>query len=188
MDNEKICSLCGEPLSRYGNKKIMDGVLCRNCIKPASPWLSDEAYLKLSLEDFKGHLAYREENKKELESFKDSKKVEGKYVLYLDEEGRKFALSKRKDYKKDNADVFGFDQIKEISIYEEKYGDTEDLDVFFDMKLDNKQIDDVLFRVNEFPGLIRDSQEHKNAVDLALGYLEAFEEEEGIDFEQVEGE
>lgn len=74
------------------------------------------------------------------------------------------------------------------SIYEEKYGETEDVDICFDIKLENKQIDNVFFRVNEFPGLIRDSKEHKESIDLALSYLAAFEEEEDLHFEQVEGE
>ncbi|MBQ1899725.1 MAG: DUF4428 domain-containing protein [Erysipelotrichaceae bacterium] len=188
MDNERLCSLCGEPLSRYGNKKIKDGVLCRNCIKPASPWLSDSDYEKMSVEDFRKHLEYRNENLKKLDVFKTDKKVEGKYTLYLDEADKRFLISKRKDYKKDNADVFDFDEIKEISIYEEKYGETDDVDICFDIKLENKQIDNVFFRVNEFPGLIRDSKEHKESIDLALSYLAAFEEEEDLHFEQVEGE
>lgn len=188
MDNERLCSLCGEPLSRYGNKKIKDGALCRNCIKPASPWLSDSDYEKMSVEDFRKHLEYRNENLKKLDVFKTDKKVEGKYTLYLDETDKKFLISKRKDYKKDNADVFDFDEIKEISIYEEKYGETDDVDICFDIKLENRQIDNVFFRVNEFPGLIRDSKEHKESIDLALSYLAAFEEEEDLHFEQVEGE
>ena len=59
MDNEKTCSLCGEPLSRYGNKKILDGMLCRNCIKAASDWLSDEDFEKMSLEDYKAQAERR---------------------------------------------------------------------------------------------------------------------------------
>ena len=92
MDNEKICSLCGQPLSRYGNKKIKDGVLCRNCIKAASPWLSDEDYLNLSLEDYKKHLEYRVKNQEKLEGFKADKSVAGKYSLYLDETGKQFVF------------------------------------------------------------------------------------------------
>lgn len=188
MDNEKICSLCGQPLSRYGNKKIKDGVLCRNCIKAASPWLSDEDYLNLTLEDYKKHLEYREKNQEKLEGFKADKSIAGKYSLYLDETGKQFVISKRKDYKKDNADVIPLEDIKEISIFEERYLDSDDVDICFDVKLDNAQIDNVYFRVNEFPGLVRDSEEHKTTLDLALSYLDAFENEDGLDFEQAEGE
>ena len=56
------------------------------------------------------------------------------------------------------------------------------------MKLNNKQIENIRFRVNEFPGLIKDSDQHKEAIELGLRYLSAFEEEEGIDFEEVKGE
>ena len=188
MNNENTCCLCGEPLSRYGNKKIKDGMLCRNCIKAASPWLSDEDYEKLTLEEYKEHLAYREANLEKVKAFKDEKSVEGKYALHLDEGKKEFLISKRKDFVKENADVVSFDDIREIAIYEEPYDNTEDVDICFDMKLNNQQIDNIYFRVNEFPGLIKDSEEHQKAITLALSYLDAFESEEGIDFEQVEGE
>jgi len=188
MNNENTCCLCGEPLSRYGNRKIKDGTLCRNCIKPASAWLNDDDYEKMSLEDFRKHLEYRNENMKVLKAFNTEKKVEGKYSLYLDETKKEFVFSKRKDLLKENADVFSFDEINEISIFEERYGEGDDVDICFDMKLGNPQIDNVYFRVNEFPGLVKESEEHQAAIDLALRYLGAFEEENDIDFEQVEGE
>ena len=56
------------------------------------------------------------------------------------------------------------------------------------MKLNNKQIENIRFRVNEFPGLIKESDQHKETIELGLRYLSAFEEEEGIDFEEVKGE
>ena len=140
MNNENTCCLCGEPLSRYGNKKIKDGMLCRNCIKAASPWLSDEDYEKLTLEEYKEHLAYREANLEKVKAFKDEKSVEGKYALHLDEGKKEFLISKRKDFVKENADVVSFDDIREIAIYEEPYDNTEDVDICFDMKLNNQQI------------------------------------------------
>ena len=188
MDNEKTCSLCGEPLSRYGNKKILDGMLCRNCIKAASDWLSDEDFEKMSLEDYKAHLDYRKQNEEKVEAFESDKTIEGKYTLYLDEKKKEFVISKRKDYKKDNADVVSFDDIKEICVYEENYPDSEDVDICFEMKLNNKHIENIRFRVNEFPGLIKESDQHKETIELGLRYLSAFEEEEGIDFEEVKGE
>ena len=188
MDNEKTCSLCGEPLSRYGNKKILDGMLCRNCIKAALDWLSDEDFEKMSLEDYKAHLDYRKQNEEKVEAFESDKTIEGKYTLYLDEKKKEFVISKRKDYKKDNADVISFDDIKEICVYEENYPDSEDVDICFEMKLNNKQIENIRFRVNEFPGLIKESDQHKETIELGLRYLSAFEEEEGIDFEEVKGE
>ncbi len=188
MEQENNCSLCGQPLSRYGNKKIKDGVLCRNCIKAASSWLNDDDYLKLSLEDYRKHLEYRESNKEKLAAFKEEKRVTGKYSLYLDETDKQFIISKRKDLKKENADVFSLDDIREVSVYEERYLDGNDVDLCFDVKLDNEQIDNVCFRVNEFPGLMRDSEDYRKTLDLAMSYLDAFENEEGLDFEQAEGE
>ncbi len=142
----------------------------------------------MSLEDYKAHLDYRKQNEEKVEAFESDKTIEGKYTLYLDEKKKEFVISKRKDYKKDNADVVSFDDIKEICVYEENYPDSEDVDICFEMKLNNKQIENIRFRVNEFPGLIKESDQHKEAIELGLRYLSAFEEEEGIDFEEVKGE
>ncbi len=189
MDNmEKVCVLCGEPLSRYGNKKINGGMLCRNCIKAASPWLEDEDYLKMDLEAFKKHLDYRNANLEKIDAFHCDKKVEGKYTLYLDEENKDFVISKRKDIKKENADVLKLDDIGEISIYEEGYPDSDDVDICFAVKMNGGQIEDIRFRVNEFPGLEKGGKDHEKSIKLAMDYLDAFENEDGLDFEQVEGE
>ena len=188
MDNENICSVCGKPLSRYGNRKLKDGAVCRNCIKPASEWLDDSDYERMSVADFVRHLDYRKENEEKVNSFEPDKTIEGKYTLYLSSTGKDFLFSKRKDYKKSNPDVIAFDDITEINIFEEKYLDTEDVDICFNVKLNNDQIDNIYFRVNEFPGLVRDSKEHQEAIDLAMKYLEGFENEEDMDFEQTEGE
>ena len=43
---DKKCSICGGNLNDFGSKDLKDGVVCRYCVKKASPWLSDEDYLK----------------------------------------------------------------------------------------------------------------------------------------------
>ena len=90
MDNLEKCSICNEQLTDYGNKQLKDGVLCRNCVKLASEWLSDEDYKKRSVKDIKKHLKYREDNLKKLEAFKTSREVKGKYTLYIHDGGRKY--------------------------------------------------------------------------------------------------
>lgn len=188
MNNENICSICGETLTKFGNKKLSDGIVCRNCVKKASSWLNDDDYAKRTIEDFRKHLEYRTENMKKLEDFKEERKVEGKYSLYLDEDNREFVISKRKDFRKDNADVLSYEQIQELSIFEQPYPETEDsVDLCMDIKLNNPEIDNIYFRVNEFPGLIKDSAEYKETLDQAFRYYDAFDNEKGIDFEQTEG-
>lgn len=188
MNNENSCAVCGKELTKYGNRNLRDGIVCRNCVKLASPWLNDDDYARRSVEDFRRHLDYREVNQRKLADFQEEKKVEGKYSLYLDEDRRQFVISKRKDFRKDNADVLSYDDITEIAIFEERYRDSEDgVDLCVDIKLNNEEIDNVYFRVNEFPGLIKDSAEYKETLDQAFRYYDAFDNEKGIDFEQTEG-
>ena len=172
MDNLEKCSICNEQLTDFGNKTLKDGVLCRNCVKLASAWLSDEDYAKRSVEDIKKHLKYREDNLKKLETFKASREIKGKYSLYIDDNDKKFVLSKRKDLIKENADVLDLDDVLEISVYEKKYKDSDGVDVYFEAKLDNDEINTVTLRVNEFPGILTDSDDYKNVSELAINYLD----------------
>lgn len=162
------CAVCGKPLTEFGNKKLSDGsMLCRNCAKKASQWLSDEDYQNRSVEDIKKHLTYREENRKKLETFVKSRVVEGKYSLYIDDENRQFAVSKRDDINEDNADVFSFDEIEDIKVYEQPYQDQDSYDIFAEIKVKNPEVGKVLFRVNEFNGLTKDSVEYQFSKQLA---------------------
>ena len=182
---DKKCSICNEKCTDYGNRYLRDGIVCRNCVKFASPWLSDDDYKRRDIEDFKEHLKYRELNKEKLESFEPENVVKGKYTLYLDKDNRQFVISKRKDYKKDNADVLNYDDIQKLTIYDSK-DDTGNYNIYVNIDLNFEEIDNVCFRVNEFPGLERDSDEYNDALKKAYEYLGALEDEEGKDFEEVD--
>ena len=181
---DKKCSICVGNLTEFGNKDIKNGVVCRYCVKKASPWLSDEDYLRRDVKAFKKHLEYREKNQQIVDSFEPERTIEGKYSLYLDRDHGEFVISKRKDYKKDNADVLKYKDLKELTIFEEK-DETGNYNLLMDIQLKNKEIDNVCFRVNEFPGLERESKEYKAALDKAYEYLNGFNEEDGIYFVEV---
>ena len=181
---DKKCSICGGNLTDFGSKDLKDGVVCRYCVKKASPWLSDEDYLKRDVKAFRKHLEYREKNQKIVDSFEPQRTIEGKYSIYLDRKNGKFVITKRRDYKKDNADVLFYKDIKDISIVEEK-DQTGNYNLFMEFRLKNKELDNVCFRVNEFPGLERESKEYKDALDKAYEYLNGFDEEDGIVFVEV---
>ena len=182
MDNIQKCSMCNEILTAYGNKQLKDGVLCRNCVKLASSFLDDEDYKKRNVEDIKRHLKYREDNLKAIKSFKPNRIIEGKYSLYIDDDNKLFVISKRKDLKKENADVINIDDIYQIHIYEKQYLKQDNVDIYFEAKLDNPEIDKVLFRVNEFSGINILSDEYKQASELALRYLDGLMKD--LDFKE----
>lgn len=180
-NNLERCSVCNEELTKFGNKELKDGVLCRNCVKLASEWLTDEDYKNRTVEQIKKHLAYREENLKKLDGFNKSKVVEGKYSVYIDEDNKNFMISKRKDLKKDNPDILPLDSIEEITVTDEKYLDSDGRDIYFEAKLNNDEINTIKFRVNEFPGVEGEDVDLANRT--ALAYLDALADEEY--FEEV---
>ena len=61
--DKKYCDICGEKIGLLGNRKLEDGNLCKDCAKKLSPWFSDRR--RSTVEDIKGQLAYREENRGE---------------------------------------------------------------------------------------------------------------------------
>ena len=182
---DRKCAICNSNCTDYGNRILRDGnIICRNCVRKASPWLTDEDYGRRDVEDFNEHLKYREENKEKLKTFEPDRVVRGKYSLYLDRDKRQFLISKRTDYEEDNADVLNYDDIRKLSIYDQK-DDTGNYNIYVNIELDFEEIDSGCFRVNEFPGLERDSGEYNEAVMKAYDYLNALEDEEGLDFEEV---
>ena len=180
-DNLQKCSVCGKELTEYGNKILKDGILCRNCVKLASSWLDDEDYAKRSIKDMKKHLEYRNKNLEKLKNFKETRKVEGKYSLYIDDDSGEFVISKRKDIIKDNADVIALADIESMEVYEKQYLKEDGVDVFFEAIVNNAELNKVAFRVNEFPGINQKTDEYKVASETALKYLE---ELMGPDFEE----
>lgn len=177
------CSVCGKRLTKFGNKTLKDGLLCRNCAKMSSSWLSDDDFAQKSTHDMKKHLDYRRNNYLRLDDFVVSKTVEGKYKLYLDETNRQLYFSRKKDVKKENPDIVPFNDIKEISIVEQQYLDEDGVDLMFEMLVDNDQFNKMSFRINEFPGIDINSEEFVKTSKIADNYLKAIVED--IDMEEV---
>ena len=170
----RICSICGNELTDFGNKKLTDGILCRECAKKLSEWLSDEKLSEMDVRDIQKHLCYREKNIGKLNEFVAKDSVIGKYDIYIDTDHRSFVISKRKDYMKDNADVVKLWRIRKITVYSDKHELSEGEDVFMKIELFCRKFQEMVFRVNEFPGLDPDSEEFEKTKELAEEYLQLF--------------
>ena len=181
---DKKCSICGGDLTEFGSRDIKDGIVCRYCVKKASPWLRDEDYLCRDIKAIKSHLKYREKNQKIIDVFEPERTIEGKFSLYLNRSKGQFVVSKRRDYKKDNADVLYYKDIKDLSIIEEK-DETGNYNLLINIELKNKDLNNVCFRVNEFPGIEKGSKEYEATLTKAYEYLNGFDEEDGIYFVEV---
>lgn len=170
------CSVCGNKLTRYGSKVLKDGILCRNCAKLCSGWLEKTDFAERSVEEIKEHLDYRQKNQERIAEFKGNKVVEGKYSLYIDDENRTFLITKRSDYVKDNADIFSIDDIEKIDIVDRKYVRRNGSDIYVKLFVRHPQFESLKFQVNEFGCLNKDSDEYKQAMELAYEYIKALKD------------
>ena len=69
------CSVCGRKMTRFGNYRLKDGMLCRKCKALISPWITEEELLEMNTEDVKAHLLQREQNRNGLPDFRPEVKV-----------------------------------------------------------------------------------------------------------------
>lgn len=110
--DKKTCDLCGKKYGLLGGKKLEDGLICKDCLKDASPWLGSAK--QQSVDDMKRHLAYREGNQKALEGFLPNRSIGSDMKIFVDDRQGLFALA-RGDYSKINADLLRFDQLLSIN-------------------------------------------------------------------------
>ena len=107
--DKKYCDICGEKIGLLGNRKLEDGNLCKDCAKKLSPWFSDRR--RSTVEDIKGQLAYREENRGRAAQFCTTRSFGEDWKLLLDEEHRWFTVTRARDLADANPDILDFDAI-----------------------------------------------------------------------------
>jgi len=66
--DKKYCDVCGEKIGLLGNRKLEDGNLCKDCAAKLSPFFSERK--SSTVEEIKQQLAYREENQRQIASFR----------------------------------------------------------------------------------------------------------------------
>ena len=107
--DKKYCDICGEKIGLLGNRKLEDGNLCKDCAKKLSPWFSDRR--RSTVEDIKGQLAYREENRGRAAQFRTTRSFGEDRKVLLDEEHRWFTVTRARDLAEANPDILDFDAI-----------------------------------------------------------------------------
>lgn len=127
--DKKYCDVCGEKIGLLGNRKLEDGNLCKDCARKLSPWFSERRHSTLA--EIKEQLAYREENRKKVESFKATRTFGRSTLVCLDEDGKQFLVAKTNDLIAENPDVLDYAQVTgcdldiDESRTEETYTDKE---------------------------------------------------------------
>ena len=107
--DKKCCDICGEKIGLLGNRKLEDGNLCKDCAKKLSPWFSDRR--RSTVEDIKGQLAYREENREKAAQFRTTRSFGEDRKVLLDEDDRWFTVTRARDLTEANPDILDFDAI-----------------------------------------------------------------------------
>ena len=107
--DKKYCDICGEKIGLLGNRKLEDGNLCKDCAKKLSPWFSDRR--RSTVEDIKGQLAYREENRGKAVQFRTTRSFGEDWKVLLDEDHRWFTVTRARDLAEANPDILDFDAI-----------------------------------------------------------------------------
>ena len=107
--DKKYCDICGEKIGLLGNRKLEDGNLCKDCAKKLSPWFSDRR--RSTVEDIKGQLTYREENREKAAQFRTTRSFGEDRKVLLDEDHRWFTVTRARDLAEANPDILDFDAI-----------------------------------------------------------------------------
>ena len=163
--DKKFCDICGEKIGLLGNRKLEDGNLCKNCASKLSPWFSERR--RSTVEDIRAQLAYREENKEKVAQFNTTRTVGRNYMVFLDEDAKKFCVAQSKDLKTGNPDILDFTQVTgcDLDIDESKhevyYKDREgksvsynpprydySYDFYIHLRVNHPYFDEMKFRIN----------------------------------------
>jgi len=115
---KKDCEICGGEIGLLGNKKLVDGDMCKDCAAKLSPWFTDRK--ESTVAEIKEQLAYREANQNELRSnFKATKSFGDYYkmhVMYENGQPTRFVVSSSANYIEDNADIIKFTDVVSCDI------------------------------------------------------------------------
>ena len=112
--DKKYCDICGEKIGLLGNRKLEDGNLCKKCAAKLSPWFSERR--QSTVEQIREQLAYREDNKKEVEAFRVTKSLGGYTKVLIDQDAGKFMVTSASDLRSANPDVLSLDQVTSCAL------------------------------------------------------------------------
>ncbi len=163
--DKKFCSIGGGKIGLLGNRKLEDGNCCKECAAKLSPWFSERRHS--TVEDIKGQLAYREDNKAAVAAFHTTRTIGYNTKVLLDEDARKFMVTSARDLVSANPDVLSYSDVtgchldidesrheikrkdkdgKDVSFIPPHY--TYDYDFSVVINVNNPYFDEIKFRLN----------------------------------------
>ena len=104
--DKKYCDVCGNKIGLFGNRKLEDGNLCKECAGKLSPWFSERR--QSTVQEIKEQLAYREENREAVAAFHTTRTLGSRMKVLLDEDAGKFMVTSARNLAEANPDVLSF--------------------------------------------------------------------------------
>ena len=163
--DKKYCDICGAQIKLFGNKKVEDGNVCKDCASKLSPFFSDRR--KSTVNEIKQQLQYRQQNQINLQSFSPTKVVGNSYKVYVDDNSGKFVVC-NSDYRKSNADLIDLKSLYSLKVVvvedkseifqEDKDGNEVSyqppryeysFDFYIILNVNHKYFNEMRFRLNE---------------------------------------
>ena len=180
--DKKYCDVCGEKIGLFGNRKLEDANLCKKCEAKLSYWFNERRHS--SLEEIKEQLAYRDENRESVRNFHTTRTFGRDMKVLVDEDARKFMVTRARDLEEANPDVLDFSQVTgclfDVDEHrsELKTKDAEGKSVSYDppryeysydfyvtIQVNHPYFDDMKFRLN--PSSVRTGESRVNSAGIA---------------------
>ena len=117
--DKKYCDVCRNKIGLLGNRKLSDGNLCKDCAAKLSPFFSERR--QSTVEEIRQQLAYREENKKAVAAFHVTRSLGRDMKVLLDEDARKFVVTRSKNLAESNPDVLDYSQVTGAQIHVDEH-------------------------------------------------------------------
>ena len=112
--DKKFCSVCGQKIGLFGNRKLEDGNLCKECASKLSYWFSERR--QATVEQIKEQLAYREENLEKVKAFHTTKTLGRANLICFDENAKRFMVQRTKNALTENPDVIDYSAVTGVDI------------------------------------------------------------------------
>ena len=106
---KKVCAICNNEIGLFGNRKLEDGNMCKNCASLLSPFFSERR--SSTVVEIKEQLAYRQANKEEVAKFHPTLTLGDHTKIIFDESARQFIVTNSSRWQKENPDIIKYDQV-----------------------------------------------------------------------------
>ncbi len=186
--NKKFCDICGGSMGIIIDNKAADGNYCHACAGKLSPFFHNGR--SSTLAQIQQQLAYREQNRQQLNMFSPSKTLGFKTKVYVDPGHNCFVVSRSSDYKGSNADIINLSQVtgarsevkehkkelymKDAQGHSQSYNPKQyeySYEIFVTININSPFFNEIKFEVTDDPIKNKGSQEfmrYQNEADLIV--------------------